>query len=766
MAYSFLSKAIALPLVLGWLTFQGQQAGWYSPAVGYLLLSVAMAVVSLALSRRGVALLYKAERDRDRSDDQLRSSKDTELELQKSEERLRMAQSSSDMGVFDWDAKTNRLFWTPDFEILHGYEPGEVQSYADFRRVVHPDDVAEVEQKWQTAVRHHEPFDNEFRMVHKITGEVRWVYSRGRGFYNEAGELIRVLGNNFNITTRKQSELNNEFLYQLDYQLRQLADADAMAWETVSRLGDYLNVDRCLWHEIDWENRSTTVKNTWRREVPDVTGIYALDQFFTPEQLHCFTAGGTLIVNDVTTHPGTAPYAQNYLPLGAAAFISVPCLYAGKWIAVLSVNSKIARTWRSDEVALLQEIVARLWLMIEQTRATQALHQTAAELAQTNRLKDEFLAALSHELRTPLNPILGWTTLMQAQRLTEQETSEALDAIARNARQQIRLVDDLLEVSCAIQGKLKLEVGDTDVALALQNAIDSVQFAAIAKTITLEMQGLSSVKLIADGDRLQQIFWNLLSNAIKFTPENGRVEVELLTSDENRYAQVRVTDTGIGIAPEFVPYMFERFRQADGSSTRKYNGLGLGLSIAQQLTELHGGQIRVDSPGVGQGATFIVRLPIKTEGMKMRPVSPFSGTRFVEPVQGCLTETQASSILTGVRILVVDDDPDNLELISFLLEHEGATVTAMTSPRRAIELMANQSFDLVVSDIGMPELNGYELIQQLQVLPNYSAPALVLTAFVYQEDQQRAIEAGFQAYLTKPIDPIELLNVVSRLVNR
>jgi signal transduction histidine kinase/CheY-like chemotaxis protein len=547
-----------------------------------------------------------------------------------------------------------------------------------------------------------------------------------------------------------------------------------MQWETVSSLGEYLNVDRCLWHEIDWEHRTTTVERTWQRaDMPDVTGIYALEDYFTPDQLRDFAAGQTMIVCDVKTHPVTAPYAHQYLPLGAAAFVSVPCIHAGRWISVLAVNSRTLRHWRSDEIALLQDIVARLWLIIEQTKAVQVLRQTAEDLVQANRLKDEFLAALSHELRTPLNPILGWTTMMQAQKLTPTKTTEALDTIKRNVRQQIRLIDDLLDISSVIQGKLKLEFRSVDLALTIQSAIDTVQFAAQAKAITLELHGLPTLNLIADRDRLQQVFWNLLSNAIKFTPEGGRVEINLATirnGNTNRYAQVLVTDTGIGIAPKFLPHVFDRFRQADSSSTRKYGGLGLGLSIVRHLVELHGGTVNVDSPGIGQGATFTVKLPIKTDGLAVNDgLVSIPDLNPSEPVlHPHLAQAQPSSTtsLTGVRILIVDDDPDNLDLLSFLLQQEGATITAVTSPLKALELTAKQPLDLIISDIGMPELDGYELIQKVRALPQgQSIPALALTAFAYQEDQEKAIQAGFQAYITKPINPIKLLAVLTQLLN-
>ncbi|KAM3091777.1 ATP-binding protein [Phormidesmis sp. 146-12] len=323
-------------------------------------------------------------------------------------------------------------------------------------------------------------------------------------------------------------------------------------------------------------------------------------------------------------------------------------------------------------------------------------------------------------------------------------------------------------MSRGIQGKLKLELRSVDIAQTIQSAIDTVQFSAQAKGITISRQGLPSLNLIADCDRLQQVFWNLLSNAIKFTPDNGRIEVELSTN-QTRDAQVRVTDTGIGIEPKDLPYIFDRFRQVDGSNTRNYGGLGLGLSIVRHLVELHGGIVTVESPGIGQGTTFTVKLPIRTEGLAVNEQTVSTPELNSSEIAQHKDSAQLSSIpaIAGVRILVIDDDPDNLDIVCFLLRHDGAIVTAVSSPVSAIELISSQPFDLIVSDIGMAELDGYELMQRIRALPQgQNIPALALSAFVYREDQEKATQAGFQAYITKPVSPIELFTVLAQLLDR
>lgn len=407
-----------------------------------------------------------------------------------------------------------------------------------------------------------------------------------------------------------------------------------------------------------------------------------------------------------------------------------------------------------------------------------AQEQSAREEAERlNRLKDEFLAALSHELRTPLNPILGWTKMMQAQKLTPTKTVQALDTIERNVQQQMRLVDDLLDLSSIIQGKLSLQSNPVELALMLSEAIATVQFSAQAKGISIKRCGLLSLTTVGDGDRLQQIFWNLLSNAIKFTPQGGHIKVELSTTsvETAHFAQIQITDGGIGISPEFLPHVFDQFRQADGSSTRNYGGLGLGLAIVRQLVELHGGTVRAESLGLEQGATFTVKLPLQIPDalFSPTPTAPSTPTANEPPRIASESAVSKSAIpesviapmpLSGVRILLVDDEPDNLEVLSFLLEQDGAIVTAVSCPLKALEILSERLPDIIVSDIGMPKMDGYELIRRMKAMPQGNqVPALALTGFIHHKDQEEAIKAGFQRYISKPVDPIQLLTVLAQM---
>lgn len=378
-----------------------------------------------------------------------------------------------------------------------------------------------------------------------------------------------------------------------------------------------------------------------------------------------------------------------------------------------------------------------------------------AEAETANRLKDEFLITISHELRTPLNAILGWASLLRTGRLPQEKEEWALETIERNAKAQARMVDDLLDTSRIITGKLRFEKQPVNLTSVIQGAADSVRHAAEVKGIQLKLHLAETGSVLADYNRMQQVMWNLLSNAIKFTPRGGRVEASLRTVDSQ--AEIQVSDTGIGISAEFLPYVFDRFRQSDGSMTREYGGLGLGLAIVRHLIELQGGTVRVDSAGEGQGATFTVCLPLLN--------APDPAIHGVTPSSG---ESRLPS-LSAVRILLVEDDTDTRALISFILTEAGAIVTTAPSAIEALDLFLKIKVDALVSDIGLPGMDGYQLIRQIRTLSTGTdtlLPALALTAYAGEVDQQQAFAAGFQMHLAKPIEAQALVQAVATLVGR
>jgi signal transduction histidine kinase/CheY-like chemotaxis protein len=400
--------------------------------------------------------------------------------------------------------------------------------------------------------------------------------------------------------------------------------------------------------------------------------------------------------------------------------------------------------------------------------AKDAAERAREEAERVSRMKDEFLATLGHELRTPLNAILGWAQLIKVGGATPEEVAEAVATIERNARVQTQLVEDLLDMSRIISGKIRLDVQRVDVAGVIEAAVAAVRPAAEAKGVRLQvtLDPLAG-PVRGDANRLQQVVWNLLSNAVKFTPRGGRVQVSL--ERVNSHLEVIVSDTGHGIAPEFLPHVFDRFRQADAGAARRHGGLGLGLSIVKQLAELHGGSVWAKSPGEGRGATFTVVLPLMVlhdddadDAAAGRRVHPRTSAGDDDPCgPGGLS-------LAGVGVLVVDDEPDARDLVRRILERCEARVVTAASAAEAVDAVRAGDVDVMLSDIGMPGEDGYALIRRVRALPGAAGrtPAVALTAFARSEDRRRALLAGYQIHLAKPMEAAELIAVVASLAGR
>lgn len=419
------------------------------------------------------------------------------------------------------------------------------------------------------------------------------------------------------------------------------------------------------------------------------------------------------------------------------------------WVRINQIFSNNSDTTIIN--GIIEDITVRKQAEQEREQFLKREQAARSEAEAANRIKDEFLSILSHELRSPLNPILGWCRLLINQELNETKKAEALVIIERNAKMLAQLIEDLLNISQILQGKLSLNIYSVDLVSTITVVVESVQLAAQAKNIQLHSVVTSNTCLVlGDSTRLQQVFWNLLSNAIKFTPAGGRVEIRLEQLETQ--AQIQVSDTGQGISREFLPYVFEKFRQADSKTTRKFGGLGMGLAIVKHLVELHGGQVWVESLGEEQGSTFTVRLPLMT------------------------TQTQANTEikqsdnylnLNGVRVLVVDDEIDSQELVTFILQVYGAEVIAVSSGFEVIPILKDFQPDVLVLDIGMPDMDGYMLLQKIRNLPAEQGgkiPAIALTAYAGKLNQQQAISAGFQAHLPKPLETDQLVEVLSKLV--
>jgi PAS domain S-box-containing protein len=454
-------------------------------------------------------------------------------------------------------------------------------------------------------------------------------------------------------------------------------------------------------------------------------------------------------------HIDTHPNAQVVCAMGVKAYAGQPLIAQGQLLGTLCFASRTRTHFTPAEIELLQSTCDQIAIAIERTNLTNSLQQQAEQLRQANRIKDEFLAVLSHELRSPLNPILGWSKLLQGGKLDPTKTAQALATIERNAKLQAELIEDLLDVSRILQGKLSLNVRSVDLALIIRAAIETVRLAAEAKSIAIEVMLDPEVGQVSgDATRLQQVIWNLLSNAVKFTPMGGRVTVRL--EPAGNQAQITVSDTGKGILPDFLPYVFDYFRQEDGATTRKFGGLGLGLAIVHHLVELHGGTVQVASPGEDLGATFTVKLPLM-------------------PIQSAVTGDRLSSEpsldLNGIQVLVIDDETDSREFVAFVLEQAGARVTTATTASEGFALLTQSQLtqsqpQVLLSDVGMPDMDGYMLMRQVRMLPperGGNVLAIALTAYAGDFNQEQALQAGFQQHLAKPIEPEALVRVIANL---
>jgi len=724
--------------------------------------------------------------------------KQAEEALRESEERFRVMFDQAAVGIALVGLDGYFIQVNPAMSEITGYSTDELLQMR-IQDISHPEEQqVDFDQFQRVVAREINGYSVEKRYFHK-DGSIIWVNvtvsavwdSNGQPKYG-VGIIEDISERQAALRERKRAEASQQFLVKASTMLAASLDYETtlnnVAHLAVPSLADWCLVDvfhadasiRQIAIACADPSKQATLEELRRRYPPDPK---------KPNSAWQRLLKGESILYPELTDSQMVASAQNdqhlqlLRSLGKRSVMVVPIQSRQQVLGVISfAASESGRCYNPGDLALAEDIARRAATAIDNARLYRDSEAARNAAQEANRMKDEFLAILSHELRSPLNAILGWTQMLRTRKLSEEATARALETIERNARVQTQLIEDLLDVSSIIRGKLSLNIRPLNLASVIDAAINTVRPAADAKGIQLEFIPSAKAGLISgDANRLQQVIWNLLSNSIKFTPQGGRVEVRV--DSDSLYTQIQVTDTGKGINPEFLPHVFDRFRQADSTTTRSYGGLGLGLAIVRHLVELHGGTVQAESPGEEQGATFTVKLPLLE---KSRDVSQ-SRNKFPPHL---LTNTPAASKLlpadapnlvstplslsaseplVGLRVLVVDDEADTRDYLITVLKESGAQVTGVASVRQAISEIGQLLPDILMTDIGMPGEDGYALIRQVRALaPEQGGliPAVAVTAYASEEDAKRAIAAGFQVHLPKPVESSQLVAVLARLAGR
>lgn len=702
--------------------------------------------------------------------------------------RLNLVLAASHLGDWSWDAITDVVTLSETAARIFGVPSGPYMTSTELRGFMHEEDRERALLALNQAIEEHMDYDMEYRLRRNDNSEI-WVAAKGRGLYSDDGSFLGMLGVVQDISKSKAieetlleqaealktlNEVGQIISAELDLHRTVQAVTDAATELTGAQFGSF------FYNLLNEEGASYmlyTLAGAPREAFEHFPMPRATD-LFGPT----FRGEGVVRIPDVKLDPRygkNSPYygmPEGHLPV--TSYLAAPVISrSGEVLGGLFFGHPDADVFTElDERTVLslasQAVIAmdnaRLYETAKRARAeaeraateNERLYRQAEE---SSRLKDEFLATISHELRTPLNAILGWARLLRMGQISEENSLKALDTIERNARAQAQLIDDLLDTSRIITGKLRMDVRPADPQAFIDAAVEAITPAADAKGVRLQKiidTGASAIQ--GDPVRLQQIVWNLLSNAIKFTPRGGRVQLRLERVDS--HVELVVSDNGQGIKPDFLPYVFDRFRQADQKTSRQHGGMGLGLAIVRHLVELHGGSVKAMSAGDGQGATFTVSLPIM-------PVykNNASGERVHPAAVDLLPQAECVERLDGLNVLVVDDELDTRDLLKQGLEQCGAHVVVAASAKEALEAIGLKIPDVLISDIGMPMEDGYDLIRQVRSLPPENGgriAAIALTAYTRVEDRLQALRTGYHMHVSKPVELAELVAVAASLVKR
>ncbi|HKQ78043.1 MAG TPA: PAS domain S-box protein [Blastocatellia bacterium] len=701
--------------------------------------------------------------------------KRAEQALRESESRLRQLADAMPQIVY-----TGGPEGRADYANRQWYEYSGVSDQRDitetWMETIHPDDRGQAYQHWLETVTTGKPFDVEYRMRRK-DGQYRWHLCRATTIRDQEGRMIRWIGTSTDIHDRKQAEAEREML------LARAEAARAEAEEKAEKIRRLQLVTDASFSSMSLDDLLREMLRNIRTmlEADSATILLLSDDGQSLVVRAMIGSGDEEIGQDIPVGRGVAgSIAESRAPLvvedlsaievvnpslrrNVRSLIGAPLIVEGRLMGVIHAETIQTRRFTEDDVRLLQLAADRIALALEQARLYEGERQARRQAEEANRSKDEFLAVVSHELRSPLNAMLGYAVLLRHGGLDAKKAKEAAEVIERSGKAQAQLIDDLLDTARIISGKLRLDIGPTDLVAVIEDAVQTIHSAANAKGLSLLTDLSPEVgQITGDPIRLQQIVWNLLTNAVKFTPQGGQVQVRLERIDP--HICITVSDTGRGIPAEFLPYVFDRFRQADTSSARRYGGLGLGLALVKYLVELHGGTIEAISEGEGRGTTFKILLPVRAIAT---PVGEAGGGAVT--VQGLTQE----AMLAGVRALVVDDEDDARDLVRMVLSQYGAEVVAASSAAEAYEMITTtppqEQPDVMVTDIGMPDEDGYVLMRRLRAWEREGGlhiPAVALTAYGRVEDRVRALNAGFQMHVTKPVEPAELAAVIASLFRR
>jgi PAS domain S-box-containing protein len=660
----------------------------------------------------------------------------TEEILRESERRLKFTLAAGQLGSYEYYPLSGKMFFSERCLANFGLSPDADFSFEKMLSMIDAGDRESVRKTFESSIENRADYKIEYKIT-RADGEPGWIYASGRCLYDDEGNPLVMNGVTLDITSRRQAE---EELRRSQERLELAIDA--------SRLG--------LWYcdlpfdVLDWSD--LTKGHFWLPPNATVT----IDDFY--EIIHPEDREKTKSAIDASIEKRSV-YDIVYRTVN-------PQNNHIKWIRAIGRGfyDERGEPYRFDGVTI--DITENKLIESEREQLLWSEKKARAEAEQANRMKDEFLATLSHELRTPLSSILGWSRLLKDGKIPNEQMSRAIETIERNAKAQSQLIEDILDVSRITSGKLRLDVRPVELDAVIEMAIESVRPAADAKNIRLQKIIDSNAIVSGDPDRLQQVVWNLLSNSIKFTPKDGRVQIRL--ERINSHIGITVEDNGIGIDAETLPFIFERFRQSDSSTTRKYGGLGLGLAIVRHLVELHGGTIQAESLGLNKGAVFTVMLPVTIIQSNEATFRKEMETGRIYPAGGDVVIICPEEV-KNLRVLLVDDEPDTRTMLEYIFTNCGAIVNSASSTEEAFEVFKSNNFDILISDIGMPERDGYELIQKIrQLAPENGGriPAVALTAYARIEDRLRILSSGFQMHVTKPIEPAELLTVVASLANR